>query len=129
MRNYERNQPLVNRSVYALDRWTGPGSTNVDPRVTIGATSNTLFSDYYVEDGSFVRMQNAQLGYTFTDAFNEHLGIDKLRFYLAVNNLFTLTKYRGYDPAASSGAPIGAGIDPGFYPVPRTYMLGVNFKF
>ncbi len=129
VRNYERNQPLVNRSVYALNRWTGPGSTNVDPRVTIGATSNTLFSDYYVEDGSFVRMQNAQLGYTFTDAFNEHLGIDKLRFYLAVNNLFTLTKYRGYDPAASSGAPIGAGIDPGFYPVPRTYLLGVNFKF
>jgi len=129
VRNYERNQPLVNRSVYALNRWTGPGSTNVDPRVTIGATSNTLFSDYYVEDGSFLRMQNAQLGYTFTDAFNEHLGIDKLRFYVSVNNLFTLTKYRGYDPAASSGAPIGAGIDPGFYPVPRTYLLGVNFKF
>ncbi len=129
VRNYERNQPLVNRSVYALDRWTGPGTSTTDPRVTIGATSNTLFSDYYVEDGSFVRLQNAQVGYTFTDAFNEHLGIDKLRFYLAVNNLFTLTKYRGYDPAASSGAPIGAGIDPGFYPVPRTYMLGVNFKF
>ena len=129
VRNYERNQPLVNRSVYALNRWTGPGSTDVDPRVTIGATSNTLFSDYYVEDGSFVRLQNAQLGYTFTDSFNQHLGIDKLRFYVSVNNLFTLTKYRGYDPAASSGAPIGAGIDPGFYPVPRTYLLGVNFKF
>ncbi|MDG1572244.1 TonB-dependent receptor [Robiginitalea sp. M366] len=129
VRNYERNQPLVNRSVYTLDRWTGPGTTTEDPRVTIGATSNTLFSDYFVEDGSFVRLQNAQLGYTFTDAFNENLGIDKLRFYLSVNNLFTLTKYRGYDPAASSGAPIGAGIDPGFYPVARTYLLGVNFKF
>lgn len=129
VRNYERNQPLVNRSVYTLDRWTGPGTSSEDPRVTIGATSNTLFSDYFVEDGSFVRLQNAQLGYTFTDTFNERIGIDQLRFYVSVNNLFTLTRYRGYDPAASSGAPIGAGIDPGFYPVARTYLMGVNFKF
>ncbi|UCE68567.1 MAG: TonB-dependent receptor [Flavobacteriaceae bacterium] len=129
VRNYERNQPLVNRSAYVLNRWTGEGSTNTDPRVTTGATSNTLFSDYFVEDGSFLRLQNVQLGYTFPATFNENLGIDQLRFYLSVNNLFTLTEYRGYDPAASSGAPIGAGIDPGFYPVARTYLLGVNFKF
>lgn len=129
VRNYERNQPLVNRSVYTLNRWIGEGSSFEDPRLSIGATSNTLFSDYYVEDGSFVRMQNAQIGYTFSTAFNEQLGIDKLRIYLSGNNLFTLTEYRGYDPAASSGAPIGAGIDPGFYPVPRTYLLGVNLKF
>lgn len=129
VRNYERNQPLVNRSVYTLNRWTGEGSTNTDPRVTTGATSNTLFSDYFVEDGSFLRLQNIQLGYTFPATFNENLGIDQLRFYLSANNLFTLTEYRGYDPAASSGAPIGAGIDPGFYPVARTYLLGVNFKF
>lgn len=129
VRNYERNQPLVNRSIYTLNRWTGPGTTNTDPRVTTGATSNTLFSDYFVEDGSFVRLQNAQIGYTFPDTITEDLGIDQLRFYLSGNNLFTLTEYRGYDPAASSGAPIGAGIDPGFYPVPRQYLLGVNFKF
>jgi TonB-linked SusC/RagA family outer membrane protein len=129
VRNYERNQPLVNRSVYTLSRWTGEGSTNTDPRVTTGATSNTLFSDYFVEDGSFLRLQNVQFGYTFPATFNENLGIDQLRFYLSANNLFTLTEYRGYDPAASSGAPIGAGIDPGFYPVARTYLLGVNFKF
>ncbi|WP_088341677.1 SusC/RagA family TonB-linked outer membrane protein [Robiginitalea sediminis] len=129
VRNYERNQPLVNRSVYTLDRWTGPGTSTEVPRVTTGATSNTLFSDFFVEDGSFVRLQNAQLGYTFSDVFNQDLGIDKLRFYVSVNNLFTLTKYRGYDPVASSGAPIGAGIDQGFYPVARTYLLGVNFKF
>jgi hypothetical protein len=129
VRNYERNQPLVNRSVYTLNRWTGEGSTNTDPRVTTGATSNTLFSDYFVEDGSFLRLQNVQLGYTFPATINENLGIDQLRFYLSANNLFTLTEYRGYDPVASSGAPIGAGIDPGFYPVARTYLLGVNFKF
>ena len=129
VRNYERNQPRVNRSVYALNRWAGVGTSEVDPRLTIGATSNTLFSDYFVEDGSFVRMQNAQVGYTFSSGFNQQLGIDKFRIYLSGNNLFTLTPYRGYDPAASSGAPIGAGIDPGFYPVPRTFLLGVNLKF
>ncbi|WP_431122112.1 SusC/RagA family TonB-linked outer membrane protein [Flagellimonas flava] len=129
VRNYERNQSLVNRSVYSLNRWTGEGSSNEYPRVTTGATSNTLFSDFYVEDGSFVRIQNAQLGYTFSQNFMERFGADKLRIYLSANNIYTFTKYNGYDPSASSGSPIGAGIDQGFYPVPRTYLLGVNLKF
>lgn len=129
VRNYERNQPLTNRSIYFLDRWTGPGSTNSAPRVTTGANSNSLFSDFFVEDGSFVRIQNIQLGYTFGDSFVDKIGIDRLRFYLSVNNVYTFTEYRGYDPSASSGAPIGGGIDQGFYPVPRTYMLGMNLKF
>jgi hypothetical protein len=129
VRNYERNQPLVNRSVYTLNRWTGEGTTNEFPRVTTGATSNILFSDYFVEDGSFVRLQNAQIGYTFPARVVDQVGIDQLRIYISGNNLFTLTEYRGYDPSASSGAPIGAGIDQGFYPVPTTYLLGVNLKF
>ena len=129
VRNYERNQPLVNKSVYTIDRWTGEGSTNIQPRVTTGATSNTLFSDFFVEDGSFIRLQNVQLGYTLSQDVVERLGIRKLRLYVSANNVFTLTEYRGYDPSASSGSPIGAGIDQGFYPVPRTYLLGLNFKF
>ncbi|WP_027138063.1 SusC/RagA family TonB-linked outer membrane protein [Gaetbulibacter saemankumensis] len=129
VRNYERNQALTNKTIYYLDRWTGEGSTNSWPRVTTGATSNTLFSDFYVEDGSFVRLQNVQLGYTFTeDAFKDSK-INKLRLYVSANNLFTLTKYSGYDPSASNGAPIGGGIDQGFYPVARTFLLGVNLKF
>ena len=129
VRNYERNQPLVNRSIYTLNRWTGEGTSDSFPRVTTGATSNTLFSDFYVEDGSFLRIQNVQLGYTLPREIMENMGADSLRFYLAVNNLYTFTEYKGYDPSASSGAPIGGGIDQGFYPVPRTYLLGVNFKF
>jgi len=129
VRNYERNQPLVNRSVFTINRWTGEGSTNEFPRLTTGATSNTLFSDFFVEDGSFVRIQNAQVGYTFPNELIEKMGADKLRIYLSANNVYTFTKYRGYDPSASSGAPIGAGIDQGFYPVPRTYLLGLNLKF
>nr|WP_321234134.1 TonB-dependent receptor [uncultured Psychroserpens sp.] len=127
VRNYERNQSLTNRSVTFLDRWTGPGTSNTDPRVTTGATSNGLFSDYFVEDGSFVRLQNVQLGYTFNQS--ETSKLDKFRIYVSASNLVTLTEYRGYDPTASSGAPIGGGIDQGFYPSPQTYLLGVNLKF
>ncbi len=129
VRNYERNQPLTNRSIYYLSRWRGENSTNSFPRVTTGANSNSLFSDFYVEDGSYLRMQNIQLGYTIPFKVIEHIGINKFRVYATINNAFTLTKYKGYDPSASTGAPIGGGIDQGFYPVPRTYMLGLNIKF
>lgn len=129
VRNYERNQPLTNRSVYYLDRWTGPGTSNSFPRVTTGATGNNLFSDFHVEDGSFVRLQNVQIGYNFSEEFLKRPGFDKLRIYVSASNLFTLTKYRGYDPTASAGAPIGAGIDQGFYPSPKTFLLGLNVNF
>lgn len=129
VRNFERNLPLTNRPTYYLDRWRGEGTSNTFPRVTTGATGNTLFSDFYVEDGSFVRLQNIQAGYTFPSALSQKFKLDKLRMYLSVNNLFTLTKYRGYDPTTSTGAPIGGGIDQGFYPTPRTFLLGVNVNF
>lgn len=129
VRNYERNQRLTNRSVYFLNRWTGEGTTTTSPRVTTGATSNNLFSDFFVEDGSYIRIQNVQLGYTFSEKFVNSIGIDNIRIYASVNNLYTFTEYKGYDPSASSGDPIGGGIDQGFYPVPRTYLLGLNVKF
>ena len=128
VRNYERNQNLTNRSIYFLDRWSGEGTSNETPRVTTGANSNILFSDYFVEDGSFIRLQNVQLGYTF-NYDSESSKVDRLRIYVTASNLVTLTKYRGYDPTASSGAPIGGGIDQGFYPNPKSFLLGLNIKF
>ena len=129
MRNYERTLTDVNRMNYTLDRWTGPGTSNTVPRVTTGATANTVFSDYYVEDASYLRIQNVQLGYTVNPDFTQRAGISKLRLYVGVNNLYTFTKYSGYDPAASSGAPLSSGIDYGFYPIPRTYLFGLNLNF
>jgi TonB-linked SusC/RagA family outer membrane protein len=126
VRNYERNQPLTNFTAYAKDRWTGEGSTNVHPKLSTGTNSNILFSDYFVEDGSYVRVQNVQLGYTVGQNWKN---ITKCRIYVLVVNPVTLTKYTGYDPSASSGAPIGGGIDQGFYPLPRTYQLGLNLNF
>lgn len=129
VRNYERAQPNANKLAYILDRWRGEGTSTTVPRVTTGATSNLVFSDYYVEDASYARIQNAQIGYTLPTNLMNDIKIDKLRVYVAANNLYTFTKYKGFDPSASTGAPIGGGIDYGFYPVPRTYMLGLNLNF
>lgn len=129
VRNYERPFSDVNHLDYFLGRWTGEGTSNSTPKLTTDATANTNFSDYYVEDGSFVRIQNIQLGYTLNSKFAEKSGISKLRIYTAINNLYTFTKYTGYDPTASNGAPIGGGIDGGTYPTPRTYMFGLNINF
>lgn len=129
VRNYESIYPDANNLNYVLDRWTGEGTTNSTPRVTTAASVNNVFSTYYVEDASYVRIQNIQLGYTFNPDLLEKIGVDKLRLYTSANNLYTFTKYRGYDPGASSGAPIGGGIDDGFYPIPRTYMVGLNINF
>ncbi|WP_081212022.1 SusC/RagA family TonB-linked outer membrane protein [Salegentibacter sediminis] len=129
VRNYERSQPNVNRHAYVLERWRGEGTSTEVPRLTSGATSNRVLSEFYVEDASYVRIQNVQLGYTLPETFVSSVGIQSLRFYAAVNNLYTFTDYKGFDPAASTGAPIGGGIDFGFYPVPRIYMAGLNLKF
>jgi len=129
VRNYERTLSDANRINYVLDRWTGPGTSNSTPRVTTGATSNNVFSDYFVEDASYLRIQNVQLGYTLNPAISQKAGVSKLRLYAGVNNLYTFTKYKGFDPGASNGAPIGGGIDYGFYPIPRTYLLGLNINF
>jgi TonB-linked SusC/RagA family outer membrane protein len=129
VRNYERTLPLTNRATYYLDRWTGPGTSDTFPRVTTGATGNNLFSDFYVEDGSFLRLQSVQLGYSLSSSTLKKLEFSKLRFYVSASNLFTLTKYRGYDPTTSNGAPIGGGIDQGFYPSPKTFLFGMNVNF
>ncbi|NLP57097.1 TonB-dependent receptor [Lutibacter sp. B1] len=129
VRNYESIYPDANNLNYVLDRWTGEGTSNKTPRVTTAASVNNVFSEYYVEDASYVRIQNIQLGYTINPVFLEKSGVDKLRLYASINNLYTFTKYKGFDPGASSGDPIGGGIDDGFYPIPRTYMVGLNINF
>lgn len=129
IRNYERNLPDANRLNYVLDRWTGEGTSNSVPRVTTGATGNNVFSDFYVEDASYIRLQTIQLGYSLPSQFIEKAGISKVRIYATANNLLTLTKYKGFDPGASNGAPIGSGIDYGFYPVPKTFIFGLNVNF
>lgn len=139
LRNYERQQPLANLLAYRIDRWTGPGSTNEHPRLTNETNHNNVISDYFVEDGSYVRIKNIQLGYAFPARLMERIGATGLRIYVAVNNLYTFTNYQGYDPGLSgenpdpndpgTGNPSYAGIDNGFYPQAKTYMVGLNLNF
>jgi len=130
VRDYERKDLYANRGTYMLRRWQGSGTSNSIPRATSGANINTdLFNDFHVEDASYVRLQNIQLGYNFTSLLNENSGVDNLRLYVSGNNLFTITDYNGYDPSANTGAPLGGGIDKGFYPIAATYMIGINLNF
>ena len=99
------------------------------PRASTNAANNFLFSDFYVEDGSYLRIQNVQLGYSIPSAALEKMNIDKLRIYVAINNLYTFTKYKGYNPDVSNADPLSAGVDLGQYPQTRTLTTGINLSF
>ncbi|QCK14473.1 SusC/RagA family TonB-linked outer membrane protein [Mangrovivirga cuniculi] len=128
LRNYERQTPLANLMSYRIDRWTGEGSSD-QPRLTNGPNRNNVISDFYLEDGSYLRLKNIQIGYSLPNRIIENIGFERVRFYVSANNLFTLTDYMGYDPDVNSPNPVAAGIDYGFYPQARTYMFGVNLNF
>lgn len=130
IRNYERQQPFANQMAYTINRWSGPNTTNEQSRLTTDLTRNNVFSSFYVEDGSFLRLRNVQLGYTFSPRWITQRGMRSMRFYVAANNLLTLTRYQGFDPdIGSAGGTLAAGVDYGFYPQARNIMLGFNFGF
>ncbi len=117
-----------------LGRWTGEGTSNKYPRVTQGDDTNGNWrynSQLYIENGDFWRINNVTLGYDFATLFkNSPLG--QFRLYASVQNLLTVTKYSGMDPDVGyfdSRNAWGSGIDLGYYPRPRTILLGVNVKF
>lgn len=111
-----------------LDRWTGEGTSNSEPRVTNGG-HNYEVSDRFIEDGSFLRLRNVQVGYTFPRATLEKVKLQNFRVYLSGTNLFTLTKYSGYTPEIGGGNVLGTGYDNGIYPIARTFNVGVSANF
>lgn len=128
-RAYERNANFSNKSRDVLGRWTGAGTTNDarTPRYSFtDANSNIRVSDRYVEDGSFVKIKNLQLGYTFPENKTKNV-FSRLRVYAQVRNAFTFTKYTGFDPEISGGI-LDTGIDRGAYPQARTYSFGLDIK-
>jgi TonB-dependent starch-binding outer membrane protein SusC len=128
-RAYERNLNFTNRFAKTLDRWTGEGTSNSEPRVTfIDSNNNRRPSDRYVEDGSFVKIKNIQFGYTLPESLYKTSGFSNVRIYAQVKNAYTFTNYSGYDPEISSGV-LDTGIDRGSYPIPRIWSMGVNVKF
>jgi len=128
-RAYERNANYSNKERSVLARWTGEGTTNDAryPRYSfVDANSNIRVSDRYVEDGSFIKLKNIQLGYTFNGG-NGKKWFNKVRVYAQVKNAFTFTKYTGYDPEIAGGI-LDTGIDRGAYPQARTFAFGFDIK-
>lgn len=121
--------PKANYQTSVLERWTGEGSSYDTPRVTFNDPNGNYnnVSDYYLSKGDYVRLKIVQIGYTLPKEAVESFGASKLRFYLTGENLFTFTKYTGYDPEIASGDSYG--IDRGYYPQARTFLLGVNVQF
>ncbi|HEY6082740.1 MAG TPA: hypothetical protein VIU45_04725, partial [Chitinophagaceae bacterium] len=120
----------------ALHSWDGPGTSNTFPRLSWnGATNNKMPSTRFLEDGSYLRLKNIQLGYKFSDRLLSNLKVSYVRFFASVQNLLTFTKYTGLDPemyisnnALGDGVK-AVGIDWGTYPSSRTYTIGVNVNF
>ena len=107
-------------------------STNM-PRLYTESYSNhnNRVSDAYVEDGSYIRLQNISLSYTFPKKWIEHLFLTNVKLYMNIQNVFTITKYDGYDPEVGSlwGDALKNGIDYNRYPSPRIYTFGINVSF
>ncbi|MDF9800947.1 TonB-linked SusC/RagA family outer membrane protein [Catalinimonas alkaloidigena] len=92
-------------------------------------STNTQSNSYFVEDGSYARLTNLQIGYNFPDYMLEPIGIDRLRLYVQATNLFTITNYSGLDPGVGGQADTNFGLDIGNPPVTRGFNVGVNLGF
>ena len=131
-RGYERGLNYTNKFASVLNRWTGEGTSNLEPRYSfVDANNNSRASDRYVEDGSFVKIKNIQFGYNFPETTASKLGLSSLRVYALAKNAFTFTDYTGYDPEISNGGSpvLDTGVDRGTYPSPSIISLGLNLKF
>jgi len=111
---------------YANLQWL-PGANCLRVALDMGLKQSPFYNSYYIEKGSFARLDNMTLGYSLLP--KDMLGVSRIRFYATTHNLITITKYKGVDPEVSM-----SGLDPGvegreYYPKSRTYILGVNVTF
>ncbi len=125
-----------NYTTEVYERWHGEGTSNKMPRLTAGSNANYQnISDIYIENGDYLKVQNITLGYDFKKLFPK-MPFSQVRLFATAENLFTITGYSGMDPEVGFGGTSNdrtdswaSGIDVGFYPSPRTYLVGVNLKF
>ncbi|MDO6736278.1 TonB-dependent receptor [Wenyingzhuangia sp. 2_MG-2023] len=113
----------------ATQRWTPESPSAIYPRVST-ENRETIFSSRYIEDGSFLRLQNITIGYSFTKNIVEKLNISSLRLYASATNIYTWTNYTGYTPDVSirGSATRAIGHDNGAYPIPTTIRMGIKLK-
>ncbi|MBS1564286.1 MAG: TonB-dependent receptor [Bacteroidetes bacterium] len=120
--------PTANYQTTILKRWHGEGTSNEYPRVSTGDLNGNFSnpSTFFLEDGSFLRLKNASLGYTIRNL--QKFKVSSVRLYVTGTNLLVLTKYTGLDPEIA-GSALGLGIDNGVYPQPRTVTFGASVGF
>lgn len=121
-----------NQLVDAMDYYSSTNTASNNPRpIADSANNNLLISDRYVEDGSYLRIQNVTLGYSLPQDVLSKYKISRLRLYGSAQNLYTFTNYSGYDPEIGSFNQnvLLSGIDNGRYPVARTFLVGLNLEF
>lgn len=111
-----------------MNRWNGEGTSNWEPILDPSRSINLENSDYNIEDGSFFRIRNMELGYTFRPSLLKKIHLNSLRLYANVQNLKTWKKNSGYTPEIGGDA-IAFGVDKGSYPMPTTYSFGFNVTF
>jgi len=133
-RSFAGNQ-FENYTTEVFERWHGEGTSNKWPRLTAGSHTNYQYvSDIWIENADYFRLQNVTLGYDLKRVLPK-LPLGQARIYVTAQNLFTITGYSGMDPEVGYGGDNdgdgswASGIDIGFYPSPRTYLVGVNLKF
>lgn len=115
----------MNQTVAVLDRWTGEGTSNFMPRAVYGdPNQNCRVSDRFIENGSYLRVKNIMLAYSFPSKMLQKINVHGLRLALICENVATISKYSGFDPEVSIN-----GIDSSRYPIPRTYSVGLNLNF
>jgi TonB-linked SusC/RagA family outer membrane protein len=123
---------LENSRQNRMDRWTPENTSSNEPRMTNTDLNKNIetFSDRFVEDASFVRMKNIQIGYNFPSTLLQKVRLSSLRLYASVDNLFTITKYSGIDPEFGDlyTNPLYYGVDQATYPSPRIFRAGLSFK-
>ncbi len=128
-RNWNRNQfAQFNFQEDRMGRWHGEGTSNWEPILNTARANNRENSSYYIEDGSFVRIRNIQLGYNFAQAAATRLRLKNVRMFINAQNPFTFAKNTGYTPEIG-GSAIQFGMDNGTYPVPAIYSFGINLNF
>lgn len=114
-----------NQTTNVLKRWQGEGTSNSMPRAVFGdPNQNTRVSDRFVENGSYLRLKNITLSYTFPKQWLQKAQIENARLSLSCENVATITGYSGFDPEVGIN-----GIDQNRYPISRTFSLGLNFNF
>ncbi|MTH15771.1 TonB-dependent receptor [Flavobacterium sp. LC2016-01] len=121
-----------NQLVDAMDYYSSTNTASNNPRpIADASNTNLLISDRYVEDGSYLRIQNVTLGYSLPQDVISKYKISRLRLYGSAQNLYTFTNYSGYDPEIGSFNQnvLLSGIDNGRYPVARTFLVGLNLEF